>query len=191
MRVVSSGVKQPVNEANHSHPPSAEAKNAWSCISIPSYICTVWCSKASPLYLISYVSLGLPHGLLSCGFLTKNSDAFLWKNTLHSPPNHFSWPNHLKMRSMKSLTQFSPASTINQYLWPFNFLTVTNAALHMNGHFLVQIKTVIPAISLSNSACSVPYMRLPTPQMLSRHTDQEETVYTMSVQKYKCMMSSG
>jgi hypothetical protein len=41
---LSLGVKRPGCEADHSPPPSAEVKNAWSYTSIPQYAFMVWCS---------------------------------------------------------------------------------------------------------------------------------------------------
>jgi hypothetical protein len=38
------GVKRPGREADHSHPSSAEVKNAWSYTSIPQYVFMAWCS---------------------------------------------------------------------------------------------------------------------------------------------------
>jgi hypothetical protein len=38
------GVKRPGREADHSHPSSAEVKNAWSYTSVPQYAFMVWCS---------------------------------------------------------------------------------------------------------------------------------------------------
>jgi hypothetical protein len=40
---LSQGVKRPGIEADHSSPPSAEVKNAWSYISTPPYILIEWC----------------------------------------------------------------------------------------------------------------------------------------------------
>jgi hypothetical protein len=37
------GVKRPKHEADHSPPPNAEVKNAWSYSSIPQYAFIVWC----------------------------------------------------------------------------------------------------------------------------------------------------
>jgi hypothetical protein len=36
-------VKRPGREADHSPPPSAEVKNAWSYISTPQYAFMAWC----------------------------------------------------------------------------------------------------------------------------------------------------
>jgi len=36
------GVKRPGREGNHSPPPSAEDKNAWSCTSTPQYVFMAW-----------------------------------------------------------------------------------------------------------------------------------------------------
>jgi hypothetical protein len=41
---LSSGVKLPGREADHSPPSSAEVKNVWHCTSIPQYAFMTWCS---------------------------------------------------------------------------------------------------------------------------------------------------
>jgi hypothetical protein len=40
---ISLGVKRPGSEADHSPPPSAEVKNAWSYTSTPQYVLMAWC----------------------------------------------------------------------------------------------------------------------------------------------------
>jgi hypothetical protein len=46
-------VKQPGREADHSSPPSAEVKNAWSCTSFPQYVFMAW-------YLVNHRDFTLP-----------------------------------------------------------------------------------------------------------------------------------
>jgi hypothetical protein len=41
--ILSSGVKRPVHESDHSSPSSAEVKNAWSYTSTPTFIFVAWC----------------------------------------------------------------------------------------------------------------------------------------------------
>jgi hypothetical protein len=38
------GLKWPGREADHSPPPNAEVKDAWSCTSIPQHAFMAWCS---------------------------------------------------------------------------------------------------------------------------------------------------
>jgi hypothetical protein len=53
------GVKRPGREAGHSHPSSAEVKNAWSYTSTPQYAFTAWCSviKTAQLHTYTYMCI--------------------------------------------------------------------------------------------------------------------------------------
>jgi hypothetical protein len=57
--VLSLGVKRPGREADHSHPSSAEVKNAWSYTSTPQYVFLAWClvkhRDTFTFYLICFV----------------------------------------------------------------------------------------------------------------------------------------
>jgi hypothetical protein len=64
------GVKSPGREADHSHPTSAEVKNAWSYTSTLQYAFMVWssvkamlaCTVSDVLGHLPYIKTGCEHG---------------------------------------------------------------------------------------------------------------------------------
>jgi len=58
-RVLSLAVKRPGREADHSHPPTAEVKNAWSSTSTSQYAFMAWFSVKAQgqLYLLPLLFL--------------------------------------------------------------------------------------------------------------------------------------
>jgi hypothetical protein len=57
-RAVSLGVKQKGREADHSPPPSAEVKYAWSYTSTPEYLIMAWCLfKHRDNFVLPYFTL--------------------------------------------------------------------------------------------------------------------------------------
>jgi hypothetical protein len=86
--VLSLGLKRPVREADHSLPPSAEIKNAWSYTSTPQYICMAWCLvkhryNFTFTFTFTFSSLLNGHpGLLLIGRYSKVSNVFHSPNTI-------------------------------------------------------------------------------------------------------------
>jgi hypothetical protein len=63
-------VKQSGHEADHSPPPSAEVKNAWSYTSIPQYVFMAW-------YLMKHdMVFSYAQGLYLCPFMTVSPLAY-------------------------------------------------------------------------------------------------------------------
>jgi hypothetical protein len=64
---LSSGVKLPGREANHSPPPSAKVKNAWSYICAPPYVFMVWCIiKHRDNFTFTCIIIVILNGFLLC-----------------------------------------------------------------------------------------------------------------------------
>jgi hypothetical protein len=98
--VLSSGVKRPRRETDHSPPPSTEVENACRYISTPPYVCMAWCLVEN-----SYCEFfgPVPFLQLAIQLCTRDNFVFTLNLNITFPPLFltFKWPLPKKLGNQK------------------------------------------------------------------------------------------